>query len=264
MKQAYISLKTEQFNKQIFLVGYTKDGGFYFKDLLRIDKENKKCLVEKATADILNHGERIVTPHYTAVTSGEAKITHHYDGNAQISGTGVISGFYEDGNPKGAGIKSFPLYSNNNGGPVFSFLVWGCEYACRDAQDKDFLIIPNDQYIHTSNRDKNLNAYEIKGFYLLKEWFNPNDLQKDIVTYRSNIAGEVQLKLIPSPEKTPGVIGLLAAKSNHGFKDQFGFTLSAAPGKVYNNQYCESLSIIYPYQKIPSPLISLDYSESFK
>ena len=260
----YVSLKIGEYSKQIFLIQYTKEGGFFIKDLIRIGKEDKNCLIFKAATDVLNHGKRTAAFKYSAFTSGEAKLTHHYDGRAHISGDGVESGYHDNGEPKGAALKSFPLNLNNDGGPVFSFLTWGCEFACRDAQERDFLLIPKDEYIHTADQHEDLNAYVVKGFYLLKEWFNPEDLILETVIYESPVEGSVELRIIPSPQNTPGVLGLLATKANHGFKDKFGFTLSGAPGSIYDKKYCDALCMVYPYQDTSGEHVNLNRISEIK
>lgn len=259
MEKIYVSLNLGSHSKQIFMMSYTADGGFFIKDLVRINAKNKKCLVSKFATDINNHGIRTVTPSYKAFTSGEAKLTHHFDGNAQVSGQGVLSGYKEDGSHKGAGIKSFPLTTNNDGGPVFSFLNWGCEHSCRDSKKDDIVLTPDPRYIHSSHIGKNLNGYCLKGFYILKKCIIPHDPIPPKVIYHSPIEGDVELTIIPSPEKVPGVIGLLATWVNHGFKDEFGFTLQGAPGQIYNDHFCDCLSIIYPFQQAETKYENLDY-----
>lgn len=254
-----ISLQINHSAKQIFKISYTSDGGYFVTDLIRYKQKNKKCIIAKFASDVLNHGKRTVTPHYQAYTTGEAKLSHHFDGRAQISGTGVLSGYDINGKPKGAAIQSFPLNKNNDSGPVFSFLVWGCGNLQRDKKDNDTLLIPNDKYIHSADRDLSLNAYVVKGFYLLKSWFPPGQTALDDITFRSKIEGDVKLTIVPSPPKTPGVIGLLATKANHCFKAKFGFTLSGAPGQIYNNRFCDSLNIIYPFIGSSIPGQNLDY-----
>lgn len=261
MKKYYISLKTPTFSKQIFMLSYTKEGGIFFKDLVRISAQDKTCMISKITTDVTNHGVRTVKPSYVAFTSGEAKLTHHFDGRAQISGTGVLSGYEKDGTPKGASIRSFPLSSTNNGGPVFTFSAWGIEKACRDTKSNDIILTPETKYIHSLNNDRELNAYIVKGFYILKkpiqEWANSNEIPP-IIGFNSPIEGPVELSLVPSPENLPGVIGLLATFGHHGFQDDFGFTLQGAPGYIYNDKFCDGLSIIYP-MKGPKDSVGLDY-----
>ena len=243
------------------MISYTKDGGFFIKDLIRLNAQDKKCLIIKVTTDTDNHGVREANPSYRASTSGEAKLTHHFDGKAQISGEGVLSGFEKDGTPKGAGIQSFPLTTHNDGGAVFGFLTWGCQKSCRDSKSNDIILTPNLKYTHTSHSDKDLNGYVVKGFYILKKYISPNNQIPQKIIYNNPIEGDIEITIVPSPEHIPGVIGLLATFSNHGFKDEFGFTLNGAPGRIYDKHFCDCLSIIYPFQGSSKDDTKLDYKE---
>ncbi len=261
MHKTYIGLNLGNQAKQILMISYTKEGGFFIKDLIRINVKDKKCLIYKVVTDTKYHGIRTVTPSYTAFTSGEAKLTHHFDGNAQISGTGVISGYEKNGKPKGASIKSFPLNSINDGGPVFGFLTWGCDIACRNTKTQDIILTPELKYIHSSDTTKTLNGYAIKGFYILKKYISPNNPIPQKVIYNSPIEGEIELTIVPSPDNVPGVIGLVATPSNHEFKNEFGFTLQGAPGEIYDKHFCDFLSIIYPFQGTSKDQENLNYND---
>lgn len=261
MNKTYISLNLGSQSKQIFMISYTKDGGFLIKDLMRLNAQDKKCLISKFATDTDNHGIRTVDPSYRAFTSGEAKLTHHFDGRAHISGEGVVSGYNEDGTSKGAGIKSFALTSNNDGGPVFGLLAWGCEKSCRDSKANDIILILDSRHIHSAHANKDLNGYVVKGFYILKSCITPNNPIPPKVIYHNPIEGNIEVTIVPSPDNVPGVIGLLATPSNHGFKDEFGFTLSGAPGQIYDKHFCDCLSIIYPFQESSKDYKNLDYNE---
>ncbi len=261
MNKTYVSLNLGSLSKQIFMISYTKDGGFFIKDLIRQNVQDKKCLIYKFATDTDNHGKRTVTPSYRAFTTGEAKLTHHFDGSAHISGEGVLSGYDYNGKPKGAGIKSFPLNETNDGGPVFGFLVWGCEQSCRNAKKNDVVLTLNSSRIHSADINKELNGYTIEGFYILKALIKPNNPIPSKIIYHSAIVGYPELTIIPSPENIPGVIGLVATPSNHGFKEKFGFTLSGAPGQIYDKHFCDCLSIIYPLRETPKNHINLDYQK---
>jgi hypothetical protein len=50
------------------------------------------------------------------------KLSHHPDGFVQFSGTGIRSGRDEQGNPKGLGLRSFPL-NRPTAGPAFGLTV---------------------------------------------------------------------------------------------------------------------------------------------
>lgn len=256
----YISLNLGFQSKQVFIISYTKDGGFFIKDLMRIVAIDKKCSIYNLTTDLNNHGNRTGIPNYNAFTSGEVKLTHHFDGNAQISGKGVLSGYNENGIGRGAAIKSFTLTENNDGGPVFTYLMWGLE-ECRNSKKSDMVLDPDPRYIHDSHIKKKLNGYVIKGFYILKKNITPNNPLPSTVRWNNPIEGEIEISLVPSPENVPGVLGLFATYSNHGFESKSGFTLMGAPGQIYDDHFCDGLSIIYPFQGSLKDCKDLDYKK---
>lgn len=55
------------------------------------------------------------------------KLSHHPDGFAQFSGEGIVSGRYENGDPKGIGIMSFPLSDPPRTGGSFACAILGLE-----------------------------------------------------------------------------------------------------------------------------------------
>lgn len=260
MKKNYVSIQEGVIKKQLFFVGYTKDGGFFFHDLIRILGKEKKSFVLKGLTDVNNHGKRTVKAHYRAITSGEVKLTHHMDGRAQISGEGVISGFDEQGNPRGASVQSMPLITSNDGGPMFTFLTWGIEHF-RDAKIDDTILELDPSMIHSADQGLDLNAYAVKGFYILKSVLPANFDYSSYVECDSPIEGRIKLKLVPSPDSIPGVLGFYAIKANGSHSERFGFNLSGAPGKTING-YCEGLIVCYPAPENAEADINLDYRKA--
>lgn len=224
-KKHYVSLKMGKHLKQLFYISYTSDGGFFIQDLLRLKFDDKKCLVNKVSRVGTNEGPII----YSAQTSGDVKLTHHFDGCAHISGEGVLSR-YENGVHIGASIKSFPLYLTNDGGPVFSFLFWGSKNHFRDSKGEDIILqFEKEVGAHEGQ------GYAVYGYYILKENRFPNNLVK-----------------IQSPENVPGNIGLHIELLGVGFEDKTGFTLSGGPGFLYNHNCNDMLVVKYPFQDIGS------------
>lgn len=260
--QTNICIDLGVFCKQVLKVGYSSDGGYWIQDLVRYGQRNKECSILKIATDVQNHGHRFLTASYQAFTSGDLKLSHHFDGRAQISGTGVISGYEPDGVPRGAAVQSFKLNETNDGGPVFTFMTWGCENLKRAGANDDLCLIPDGRFIHSEERDRRLNGIAIKGYYLLKEKLPKDfDFSKQL-RCQSPIDGTLFLHLVQSPVTTPGVLGFLATFGWCGFTEPFGFTLSGAPGQVYDQRYCDGLSVIYPHTSGSEHGVDLNYKRT--
>jgi len=255
-----IALAHNDFCKQILKVGYSSDGGYWIQDLLRMQNDKQECGIFKYATDINNHGRRKAPILYSAYTSGNVKLSHHSDGRAQISGEGVLSGYNQDGTPKGAAIMSFPLHTTNDGGMVFSFLFWGIQNIKRDGQVTDYILKIDKNRIRNHHQDMRLNAYAIEGYYILKQDLPDGFDYSRTITYNNPIAGVIELTLIPSPDITPGVLGLGATLGHHDFNTELGFTLSGAPGLIYDKKYCDGLSMIYPNKIHEDKGINLNFS----
>ena len=118
---------------------------------------------------------------------------------------------------------------------------------------------PDDRFIHSSCEGKELNGVVIRALYLLKEWLTPEQLSREKLICVSRIEGEVEVVLVPSFPNCPGLIGLFAAKANHGFKSEFGFSISGAPGMKDDKGFCDNLTIIYPHIPSNDDIPILDY-----
>ncbi|HRH23191.1 MAG TPA: hypothetical protein PK295_01015 [Candidatus Magasanikbacteria bacterium] len=257
MMNQRVSLRVGEKIKDIFSIGYTSDGGFFFQDKVRINFEERKCAVIKTKTDVNHHGIASRKCDYFVSTSGDVKMAHHLDGRAHISGKGVNSG-YISGNPKGAAIESFRLTETNDGGAVWTMLLWGIDLF-RDAVKKSIVLVPDDRFIHSAHRVEELNAYEIKALYFLKNWFTSEQLLQTKFLCQSPIEGLVEVTLVPSPPKCPGIIGLFATRGIHGFNSNFGFSMSGAPSKVDSLGFCQGLGILYPYIDDKVKIDTLDF-----
>jgi hypothetical protein len=255
-----VSIVIGDSSTQIFKVGYTADGSYWIKDLLRLNQTDLPCGVAAYQCDTSNHGERLAEVKYSAFTSGSLKLSHHPDGRAQFSGTGIISGFDKDtGKPKGASVQSFCLNTTNDGGAMFSFLLWGLEHFKRPGISTDCQLQLDPRRTHSSYQGRNLNAIAIEGFYILKSSLPLGYIFTEKLLYRTPVGGEALLSLVPSPPNTPGVLGFVASPACRGFaKEDFGFTLSGAPGVIYDEHYCDCLCAYYPYREAISQSPTLD------
>lgn len=258
MEKTYISITEGDISRQVLMVTYTSEGGFILNDLVRCMKKDGTYMVMKFLADTQHNGLAKRKPFYQAATTGNAKLTHHFDGNAQISGSGVISGFESDGKPRGAALHSLALNKVNDGGPIFSYLVWGLE-GLRPAKISDVKLVPTTSPLYSRFRGQKFNAYLVKGFYIPKTDLPKSVLNGGKVLFKSSVAGTELLTVVPSPEKTPGVLCVNANLAYHGFTYRCGFTLGAAPGFIDKDGFCPQLALIYPYDGEIDKYINLDY-----
>lgn len=253
-----ISVQVGPHSKQLLKVGYLADGSYWIQDLIRPKGEAARCSVVKLAWHQKNHGMRTTKALYQAVTTGNLKLSHHLSGRAQISGEGVVSGYDEQGNPKGAAIVAFLLDESNDGGTTLGFMTWGVQHHPRDAKAGDIVLIPDVARIHSSVAGEPLNAIVVEGYYLLKKFLPKPPFSQDVVNYHNPIAGDCQLQIVQSPDASPGVLGFCASFTKTEATAKSGFTLSGAPGKIYGD-YCDGISIIYPHE-IESPLdVDLDW-----
>ncbi len=258
-KKYYISLNIDSLIKQVFIIWNTKDGWFYIKDLLRLNSKNNKCKIVVLPFNTKNTWTSRVQAKYKAFTSWEVKLTHHFDGRAHISGTGILSWYLEDWTPKGASIKSFPLSENNDWWPVFTFLVWGLKKNWRDGSREDIVLVPSKKNIHPNHIWKELNGYVVKWFYILKNSIIPNNPIPSQVIYHSPVEGDILVNIVQSPDDCLWVIGLSATFAHHGFIDKW-FAVFGAPTKIYNKEFCDWLGIVYPFTWPDDGSINLDYN----
>lgn len=260
MEKYYISVNENGIKKQVVKLTYTKDGWFFIQDRIRINQENKKCLIWKYKSDVLNNWERILTPHYYAMTSGDIKFTHHFDWNAHISWRWVISWYNEDGSPKGASIKSFNLNKTNDWGPMFSIMFWWNINVFRDTSLWDIILEP---LIREKFEKLNWKYYGLilEFFYIPKSliiW--DNWIESDYINFYSSVEWWVKLRIIPSPKHHPWCIWVVCSYIKHGHISEVWFTMSWAPWTIYDERYCDVLSVIYPWSEPGElPYEKLDY-----
>lgn len=250
MKKYCISVSEWDIRKQLFRFWYTSDGGFFLQDLLRLNKENKLCGISKYKTDNTFNGTRVVMPHYFATTQWDVKFTHHFDWNAHISWNWVLSGYGDDWTPKWASIKSFNLQEHNDWWPIFGFLFWWKYEDFRDKKENDIILTPEitDKFWYIEGKNVGI---IVEWFYIPKYMIHWNNWKwSDFITFFSPVEGVRKLRLIPSLESSYGVIWLSCHYTKHDHTSAYWFAFSWAPWKIYDEHFCDNLSILYPYTKI--------------
>lgn len=239
----------------IFLIGYTSEGGFFVKDLIN---DSKNFLIIKML--IPGSKSRKVGTHMIPMEKGEywrtsksPKLTHHLDGLTQISGEGIVSGFYKFfSGHKGVSTQSMDLYKrNNDGGPVLGFHLKNLPLEVKSKIKNTIQISRGEQIIdfHEKPKDEEDYCFSLEFFYLPKDI--PNEylnLSKGTIKFQHPNYGIVPLKYIPAPKHAPGVIGIFTTIMSKGESDkQFSFSLNGGAGISLVNGEFEHISIVYPF-----------------
>lgn len=190
------------------------------------------------------------------VVSKVPKISHHIDGSAHISEYGIVSGFNEAHEPKGAAVESFDLRKLNDGGPVFSLTAWNLEkltQECLKAESNQVILKPHGCLTDKPLTQKMKFAVCVEGFYLplsAKTYINSSNF----IPFKHPNFGLINLKFAQIGENMPGLIALSChiTSLSAGFVDQeFGYVLSGGPGLIKKDGV-ENLSVSFPYNLYPN------------
>jgi hypothetical protein len=257
----HINLEHKGKHYPLFALGYTKEGGFFIKDMIG---DGGEYLIYKMTVPVRaakKFGENWIpfsegqTEHW--ITNKFPKITHHVDGNGHVSGYGITSGF-DESSPKGIFSQSVNLEKmNNDGGPIFQFIVRNIYKISSSDCIKGVLIAKRDQMVNFYDppKDENDCCYLLEFFYILKKDIEDLKVNKDTgcFSFCHPGFGIIPLKYIPSLNNAPGIIGVFTHKISRNpgigceaFPNEYIFGLNGAPGKVINGKF-EQISIVYPY-----------------
>ena len=178
------------------------------------------------------------------------KLMHHIDGTAQISGTNIRSGFYKNsGRPKGLYVDSMDLKLNDNdGGPIFSYFVWGLDKFRKKIIKRGKTIKINDADIirdpHYPPKDKP--GIVVEGFYIDKRNMKFLNLSSSNFSFPHPNYGVVPLKYIPGKKECHGILALFCRETNSGFDSDYGVSVGGGLGKRYPDGSWEELNYIYP------------------
>jgi len=253
-----------EFNKKyfpVFNIGYSAEGGFFITDLA--GKGNH--LIAKIRYP-LNYNKKIgeySIPIYKEwKTSFSPKLTHHIDGNAQISDkAGITSGFFPlSKKAKGIATKSFNLKScDHDGGPTFSFTLWGIDQFIKPKEAKGTCFKKEDQFDNYLSPPRKNAGFVIEGFYYPKDHF-AGYIERGRCGFRYPNIGIIPMLLIPAPKQSPGIIGLVCHKIEIGFDYSYGVSFGGSVSLIDDNTI-EQLHIFYPARQIFGD-IKFDKAES--
>lgn len=229
----------------VLCIGYTKEGGFFVQDL---HSANSMAYVAKTKVLAGNPGVQ----HGSVDKSNEwvaydlPKLTHHADGHAHVSGSGIVSGFYKlTGKPKGVHVDSMKLARNDNdGGPIFGATIWGLE-GFNLQKELSSISFDESQISIRINNGLPHEGYVIEGYYFSKseeKFIEP--ITNTILKQHPNF-GEWRLKVVRSLDKSPGFLALGCFKITHGYEEKSGIVIGGAPGFVRDGQY-EMIWIMRP------------------
>lgn len=231
------------------LIGYIKDGGFFLSDLF---PSQSPAYISKIKI-LLNTPGRSrakVDRNNQWISQYNPKLTHHSDGNAHVSKTSkIISGFYKlTGKAKGVHVNSMDLFRNDNdGGPLFTFLFWGEENFDFGRSDKETQVVFKENEIRPALlQDGPYQGYYFEGYYISKALKGMIDQETQTFIKPHPNFGDLELKIVPTADNTPGYIGLACFRSTHGFKEKSGCVIVGGPGRADSNGYFENISIIRP------------------
>ena len=246
----YIGIKLGTKNFYPLLVGYTADGGFWLKDLFI---KQGTAYITKMRIPRNSPTDKTMTIPVNKkaewITYLNPKLTHHADGTAHISGTGIISGFYKlRRKAKGVHVESMNLFRNDNdGGPIFIFSCWGLDdFGSTSANDNQNIIFEQQEIRTYPLGPEGRSDYVIEGFYVSKALERMIDPVTRIFLKSHPLFGELPLKILPAPDNAPGYIGLACF---HGFtqsQHDSGFSLTGGPGRTDNTGHFENIAIIKP------------------
>ncbi len=231
----------------IFNVGYSSDGGFFLIDLIG----GGDYLVGKARLKMAwqNKLGSLTAPMWdTRFTTKHPKLSHHLDGSVQISGEGIVSGFFPlTRRAKAVSTKSFNLIDcNHDGGPQVGFCVWGLEKLTKPSDNPgDVCISTEVQFDNHLCPPKDNPCFVVEAFYYPKKLL-PTYLEAGRHTFRYKNLGIVPMIFVPSPEHSPGVLGLVCYRMDRGSnRVSSGFITSGGTGRISCKEF-EQLFIMFP------------------
>ncbi len=238
----------------IFLLGYTAEGGFFIQDIIN-DGKNFMILVHTIDPiQMAKFGKIYVSKKNCEFwySKKSPKLTHHADGNVQISGNGITSGFYKffkGKGPKGVLLKGVDLNKrNNDGGPILTFYLKNFSEIV-PYKSEGIVIKKSEQIIDFFNKPKNEEdkAFSVEIFYFSKEFIKKNLGMDGNFSCRHPNYGVVPFKHIPSTEKSPGGIGIFTSVSSRDEPGKFTFSMTGGVGELQKHGKLYQICMIYPH-----------------
>jgi tetratricopeptide (TPR) repeat protein len=136
------------------------------------------------------------------------KLSHHPDGFVQFSGHGIVSGRDESGDPKGIGLKSFPL-SRPTAGPAFGLTVMNPNAFANAGppQKGDVVFRERDLYLGSTDRGLIVEFYYFAGMW---RRFIYRDVDGPVLLLRHPSGALLKLRacMSPGPAWSTGFVGI--------------------------------------------------------
>lgn len=248
--KVYIGIRSEGQTYFPLLIGYTNDGGFWLSDLYL---KQATAYITKMTIPISSPSDKVTMAPVNKKAEWQTylnpKLTHHSDGTAHISGSGIISGFYKTKRrAKGVYVESMNLFRNDNdGGPIFTFSFWGLnDFGSSSANANQNVVFAEDDIGSYRLNLEGQSDFCIEGFYISKALEKMIDPISRIFIKQHPVFGELPLKILPTPDNCPGYIGLACFRGITGSKEKSGFSLTGGPGKINKDGYFENIAVMKP------------------
>ncbi len=264
MKKIRVCYRSNNKITPLFIIGYYSDGGFFIKDLIKSYGEN--YLVSKTSiprnlkpAEFTNSKINKKNTWHTSFI--KPKFSHHGNGFAQISETGLRSGVFKTvGFFKGVAIKSINLFlRNNDGGPLYAFNIWGLDNMefNQDVKGDDIILDDADFFDFRPPYTNTPGCFIFEFFYL------PNQAKGHInkdgrIWLRWDGYGDYIARYIPEEEYSPGFLAISCKKDvlGSGFNQwPFGLSMSGCPGFPRLLDFFRSykqINVIYPVRSFGS------------
>ncbi len=247
--KTYVGIRQNGQVYNLALLGNMADGGFYVSDLYPYEAQ---AYVSKTKFPANNHGlfKSTIDKKQQWVTVNYPKLSHHIDGRAQVSGQGIISGFYKlSGRAKGVHVQSMDLSRNDNdGGPIFTFMVWGLEEFNSPPRSNQ-VIFEENEILEGLPNDTAISGYLIEGYYFSKSLEGWVDPISGIIIKTHPHFGDLKLKRVLSNNAAPGFLGIACFKITHGFPDKVGCIINGGPGATTPDGMFETIWIMRPALK---------------
>lgn len=180
------------------------------------------------------------------------KLSHHVSGLVQFSGQGITSGVDEEGNIKGMGVQSWPLYAPM-GGPAFGLTIRGVEqFERHDGSPGQACIFRHNELTTVPGAD----CIHLEGHYFPASWYRFLRTEADgsrsiSVLHPAGVIVHLRTIFAGAGCDLPGFIGLeLYTSASNTEDNEVGFTLGGSTGNLRENEEGQTLAdgihCIYP------------------
>lgn len=250
MNKYYITFEKDGLRRDIFLLGYSKDGGYFISDL---SERKGRYLILRLKVHLRGFGS-FSTPtdkNNEWITSWKPKLMCHADGTSHVSGSGIRSGFYKFFRKhKGVSTRS-PRF--NDGGPAFGLMYWDLTQFPNSKKGRNQIIFDStnmhvDPYLLDMKGPPTLkyDAHIFEGFYLPINALKHLNLATGIIRYKHPNFGIIPLRYIPPPPNSPGFIAIAHRATCRGFKSDYGFIYGGGVSRPDSEGKVTSIKVLFP------------------